>query len=356
MRTRFSTVRHWLRTNLFADPLNTALTLLLLAAAVAWLPPFVQWALFNAEIAPEAAACRARDPAGACWGVVVEKYRFILLGRYPLADAWRPMTASVLLLATVLVVAARRLRASAVAVFAGLALPVLSVALLSGGFLGLQTVPSELWGGLPLTLLLTMGGIGGALPLGIAIAYGRRSRLPALRWLLTAYVELIRGIPLISVLFVAAFLFPLFFPSGVSLDMLGRVGIAIVLFAAAYLSETVRGGLQALPAGQTAAAEALGLSDWQIQRYIVLPQVLRAIAPSLANSAIALFKDTSLVTVVSLYELTGALSLALAGDPQWRPYFLEASLFLAAIYWSGCFAISCWSNALARVDFSPHSK
>ena len=210
----------------------------------------------------------------------------------------------------------------------------------------LERVPTELWGGLPLTLLLTTVGMAGALPLGIAVAYGRRSRLPVLRGILTGYVELARGIPLVAALFVASFLLPLFFPDGMALDMLWRVLIAIVLFAAAYLSEIIRGGLQAIPPGQLDAAAALGFTPWQAQRHVVLPQVLGAVAPSLANSAIALFKDTSLVTVVSLYELTGSLGLALAGDPQWRPFYLEAWLFLAAIYWLGCALLARLSRQL----------
>lgn len=339
--------QRWLRTNLFPDTFNSLLTLLLLGVALVWLPPLLQWAVFNARFAPDAAACAALDHTGACWGVVAEKYRFILLGRYPADTYWRPVTASLLVIATLTLAATGRLRNARAIAFTVLAVPPTCIALLAGGVLGLSPVPSELWGGLPLTLLLTTGGMLGALPIAVAVAYGRRSELPALRWLLTAYVELVRGMPLVSVLFVAAFLFPLFFPSGVSLDMLSRVAIAIVLFAAAYLSETVRGGLLALPSGQATAAAALGMSNWQIQRHVVLPQVLKAIAPSLANSAIALFKDTSLVIVVSLYELTGSLGLTMSGDPQWRPYFLEAYLFLAAIYWLGCFAISRWSNRTA---------
>ncbi len=347
MTQRPGTLRHWLQTHLFPDTFNTVLSLLVLAIALACLPPLVQWSLLNAHFSPDAAACAAGEHAGACWGVVVEKIRFILLGRYPADALWRPVVASLLVVGTVLLASLGKLRGTLSAIVALLLVPALCVALLGGGFLGLTVVPSELWGGLPLTLLLTVGGMVGALPLAIATAYGRRSELPTLRWLLTAYVELVRGIPLVSVLFVAAFLFPLFFPSGTSIDMLTRVLIAIILFAAVYLSEVVRGGLQAVPAGQREAAAALGMTGWQIQRHIVLPQVLQAVAPSLANSAIALFKDTSLVTVVSLYELTGSLGLTMSGDPQWRPYFLEAYLFVALIYWLGCFTLSQWSNRLA---------
>jgi general L-amino acid transport system permease protein len=335
-----------LRRRLFGDPLSTAFTLLVAAALATWLPPLLRWAVLNAELRPDAAACTALDHAGACWGVVAEKARFILLGRYPGDESWRPITAAGLIVASWLAVAFGRIGGRAALL--ALALPPLVAIPLLSGFAGLAPVPTELWGGLPLTLLLTAGGMAGALPLGIAVAYGRRSTLPVLRGLLTAYVELARGIPLIAALFVASFMLPLFFPDGMALDMLWRVLIAIVLFAAAYLSEIIRGGLQAIRPGQLDAAAALGLSAWQTQRWIVLPQVLRAAAPSLANSAIALFKDTSLVTVVSLYELTGSLGLALAGDGEWRPFYLEAWLFLAAIYWLGCALLARISAAIPR--------
>ena len=324
-----------LRRALFGDPVATAISLAILAAVAFTLPPLIRWALLNARFAPDAAACDALDHAGACWGVVTEKYRLILLGRYPQDEAWRPVVTSLLMGGGWLAGAAGVLRGRTLAALLGLA-PLAAAALLAGGVGGLAEVPAERWGGLPLTLLITATGLAGALPLGIAIAYGRRARLPVLRGLLTAAVELARGIPLVAVLFMASFLLPLLLPEGTGPGMLGRVLIAIVLVAAAYLSEIVRGGLQALPTGQRDAATALGLTPWQIERSIVLPQVLRAVAPSLANSAIALFKDSALVTVVSLYELTGALGLALAGDPQWRAYQLEAYIFLAAIYWAGC--------------------
>ena len=334
-----------LRRRFFGDGLNTALTLLVLAALALCLPPLLNWAVINARFAPDAAACETLDHAGACWGVVAEKARFILLGRYPADQAWRPFLAAGLITGSWLAAAFGWLRGGKLASALFLA-PLLALPLLGGGLAGLSDVPTELWGGLPLTLLLTSAGMAGALPLGIAVAYGRRSALPVLRGLLTGYVELARGIPLVAALFVASFLLPLFFPDGVAVDMLWRVLIAIVLFAAAYLSEIVRGGLQAFPAGQLDAALALGFNRWQTQRWIVLPQVLRDVAPSLANSAIALFKDTSLVTIVSLYELTGSLGLALAGDPQWRPFYLEAWLFIAAIYWLGCALLAKVSQRL----------
>ncbi|MCK6393779.1 amino acid ABC transporter permease [Zoogloea sp.] len=336
-----------LRRALFGDPLNAALSLLTLTALALALPPLVDWALIKARFIPDVTACEALDGQGACWGVVTEKARFILLGRYPTEQGWRPALAAGLIAGSWLAAALGWLHGRTL-ITALVVLPLLALPVLAGGFAGLDAVPTELWGGLPLTLLLTGIGMAGALPIGIAVAYGRRSPLPLLRGLLTAYVELARGIPLVAALFVASFLLPLFFPGDLAPDMLWRVLIAIVLFAAAYLSEIIRGGLQAFPEGQCSAAAALGFSPWQVQRWIVLPQVLRHVAPSLANSAIALFKDTSLVTIVSLYELTGALGLALSGDAQWRPFYLEAWLFIAAIYWLGCVLLARISRRLAQ--------
>ena len=337
----------WLRRNLFADAFSTLTTLVLLGGALYLLPGLVDWMLLQAVFKPDAGACQAVNHAGACWGVVAEKYRFILFGRYPYAEQWRPLLATALLL-LVIVASGRRLLARGPLLAAWLlALPSFFV-LMGGGCCGLAPVGSDQWGGLPLTLLLATAGMLLALPLAILVALGRQSSLPLLRGLCMLYVELVRGVPLISVLFLASFLFPIILPQGFSIDVLLRVQAGIVLFAAAYLAETVRGGLQAVPGGQRDAAAALGLRHWQAMRWIILPQALRAVIPSMANSAVSVFKDTSLVTVVSLYELTGSLSLALAGDAEWRSFYLEGYLFIALIYWIGCYSMSRFSGNLER--------
>ncbi len=204
-------------------------------------------------------------------------------------------------------------------------------------------MPTDLWGGLPLTILLAVFAIVLAGPLAVGVALGRRSQLPVIRALCTVYIELVRGVPLISVLFMASFMFPLFMPAGWSPDVLIRVLVGLVLFSAAYLAEVVRGGLQAIPRGQVEAAQALGLGTWATQRQVVLPQALAIVVPGIMNSFIAIFKDTSLVTIVSLYELTGALGLALNSDANWRPFKIEAYLFITAIYFGGCLAMSRYS-------------
>jgi general L-amino acid transport system permease protein len=216
-------------------------------------------------------------------------------------------------------------------------------ALMYGGVAGLLVVTTDRWGGLPLTIMLASLSIVLAFPLSVLVALGRRSRLPAIRTFCIIYVELIRGVPLISVLFMASVMFPLFMPQGLTIDVLVRVLVGITLFAAAYMAEIVRGGLQAIPKGQVEAADSLGLTYWQTQRKIVLPQALAMVVPGIMNNFISIFKDTSLVTIVSLYELTGALGLALNSDADWRPFKIEGYLFITLIYFIFCFAMSRYS-------------
>ena len=332
----------WLRSNLFASVPNAVLSLVLIGIAFWLVSGFIRWGVFQAVFAADADACQAARGVGACWGVVNEKARLILLGRYPRAEHWRPALATLLLVGLVVASCSRffwkpwllALWAVVLAVF---------FALMSGGVLGLTPVTTDQWGGLPLTILLTVISMTMAFPIAVAVALGRRSNLPAIKSLCVVYVELVRGVPLISVLFMASFMFPLFMPVGKSPDVLIRVIVGITLFAAAYMAEIIRGGLQSLPKGQIEAAASLGLGYWQTQIKIVLPQALGAVVPSIMNNFISLFKDTSLVTIVSLYELTGALSLAVGSDPNWRPFKIEAYLFIAAIYFVCCFAMSRYS-------------
>jgi general L-amino acid transport system permease protein len=332
----------WLRRNLFGDWKSTATTIAIVALAVIYLPPLANWAVFRAVFEPSLTDCQAARGIGACWGVVSEKYRFIILGRYPFEQQWRPEIATALLLGLLVVSCTRRFWRPWLVPLWVVVLAAFFV-LMSGGYFGLTPVPTDLWGGLPLTIMLATLGIVFAFPLAVLVALGRRSHMPAIRSLCIVYVELIRGIPLISVLFMASFLFPLFMPMGKSPDVLLRVLVGLTLFAAAYLAETVRGGLQAIPKGQIEAAESLGLTYWQTQKKIVLPQALSIVVPAIMNSFIAIFKDTSLVTIVSLYELTGSMQLALNSDADWRPYKIEGYLFIALIYFVFCFAMSRYS-------------
>jgi general L-amino acid transport system permease protein len=338
---RTSGVAAKIRAGLFADWMSTLATLVMLAAAAYVLPTFIEWALVKAVFRPDANACQAARGEGACWGVIAEKWRFIVFGRYPFEQQWRPEVATVLLLGLVTMSCIRAFWKWWLGVLWLVVIPAFFW-LMGGGF-GLPKVPTDLWGGLPLTVMLATFSIVFAFPLSILVALGRRSSLPAIRTLCVFYVELIRGVPLISVLFMASFLFPLFLPVGQSPDVLLRVLVGITLFAAAYLAETVRGGLQAIPNGQVEAARSLGLTYSQTQRKIVLPQALAIVVPGIMNSFIAIFKDTSLVTIVSLYELTGAMSLALNSDANWRPFKIEGYIFIALVYFAFCFAMSRYS-------------
>ena len=332
----------WIHRNLFGNWPTTLGTLILGALLLWMLPHILGWTLFRAVWEANADACRL-DGAGACWGVITEKYRLILFGRYPFEEQWRPLVATLLMLAL--------LAASCTRAFWKPWLAILWVAVLAafftimfGGVLGLNRVETDRWGGLPLTILLASLSMAVAFPIALVVALGRRSNLPAIRSVCTIYVELIRGVPLISVLFMASFMFPLFMPQGFTIDVLIRVLVGITLFAAAYMAEVIRGGLQAIPKGQMEAAATLGLSYWQTQRKIVLPQALSMVVPGIVNGFISTFKDTSLVTIVSLYELTGAMGLALNSDADWRPFKIEGYLFIASIYFIFCFSMSRYSR------------
>lgn len=335
----------WLRKNLFSSVPNALLTLL-----VAWmlwriLPPLVEWAFGRATwFADDPAECRAA--AGACWAFITTKHRFILFGLYPYDQQWRALAASALIVGLLAASCDRRLWDRRLMLLWLVALAIAGVLML-GGIFGLPYVPSEQWGGLPLTLILSVVGIGGAFPLAIVLALGRRSRLPAIRALSVAYIELIRGVPLVSVLFMASVMFPLFLPEGISIDKVLRAQVGFILFAAAYLAEAVRGGLQSVPQGQFEAADALGLSTGQKMRLIILPQALRAAIPPIVNQFIATFKDTSLVVIIGLYDLLTTTKTALT-DPPWRPYYVEGYVAAGLIYFAFCFFLSRTSQRLER--------
>ncbi|MCX8516559.1 MAG: amino acid ABC transporter permease, partial [Rhodoferax sp.] len=271
----------WIKSNLFGN-LSTSLgTIAIVLLLLALLPRLVGWAFVNAVWAKDYDACHSA--AGACWGVVTEKYRIIIFGRYPFEEQWRALVA-VLALLGLLVVSCMRAFWKLWLAALWLAVLALFFTLMYGGVLGLSRVETDRWGGLPLTLLLASLSMSMAFPVALVVALGRRSNLPAIRSLCTVYVELIRGVPLISVLFMASFMFPLLMPQGFNIDVLVRVLAGITLFAAAYMAEVIRGGLQAVPKGQMEAAATLGLSYWQTQRKIVLPQALAMVVPGIMNN------------------------------------------------------------------------
>lgn len=338
-----------LQARLFFSPAAGLISLVALGLSIwaGW--QLLDWGVLKAVAAPDYALCKAA-PHGACWGFVAEKWRLILFGRYPYEQQWRPALATGAVLAMLLASAWPALwtRRGARALAAGWLLAFgLFFTLMQGGVFGLEPTGTERWGGLPLTVILTLIGMGASAPIGVVLALARRSSLPLLRSLAVAYIELVRGVPLITVLFVATFVFPLVLPAAWRLDPFWRVVIGIVLFQAAYMAETVRGGLQSIPRAQHEAATSLGLRYWQTQRAVILPQALVAVIPAFVNNLLSTFMDTSLVTVVSMYDLTGSLRLAL-GDPRWRDFFIEGYLFIAAIYFCASFLMSRYSLWLER--------
>jgi general L-amino acid transport system permease protein len=337
----------WLRANLFGD-WRTGLSTLIIGGLLLWfVPRLFDWAVLSAVWSADLKACRAAEGVGACWGVITEKYRVIIFGRYPFEQQWRPLVATALMVAMLIASCTRPFWRPWLAVLWAMVLAVVFV-LMYGNVFGLAKVETDRWGGLPLTLLLATLSIAMAFPIALVVALGRRSDLPAIRAFCTVYVELIRGVPLISLLFMASFMFPLFMPQGLTIDVLIRVLVGITLFTAAYLAEVIRGGLQAIPKGQLEAAATLGLSYWQTQRKIVLPQALAMVVPSIMNSFISVFKDTSLVSIVSLYELTGALDMAINADADWKPFKLQGYVFIAVIYFIFCFSMSRYSRWVER--------
>jgi general L-amino acid transport system permease protein len=345
----------WCRTNLFGSWWSTAITLLLGYLILRLLADFISWAVvhaiwsvpYDAEGHPDNAACQNAKGIGACWAVISDKYRLILFGRYPYDEQWRPALCVALFIG-LYVASAIRLFWRKELVLIWLVTLVLIGLLMWGGVLGLAPVPEDYWGGLPITLILATFGLAFAFPLAVLVALGRRStKLPAVKILCVLYVELIRGVPLIALLFMASVMFPLFMPEGVNIDKLLRAQIAIILFAAAYLAEVVRGGLQALPKGQAEAGDALGLTYWQKTGLIILPQALRLVIPPLVNTFIGFFKDTSLVLIIGTFDLLYMGKIALS-DPPWQSFSTEVYLMLAVIYIAFCFAMSKYSRGLER--------
>jgi len=345
----------WARTNLFNGIFSSIVTLVF-GAAILWaVYGFIQWGIINAVWwVPTTAAgtldptsCRAVHGVGACWAAIHDKWRFILFGRYPYDQQWRAGICIALFLALFYVSADRRFWNKWLAVIWTVTLIAIGV-LMWGGVFGLDYVPQDEWGGLPITLILSTFGLAFAFPLSVLVALGRRSTtLPAVKILCVTYVELIRGVPLVALLFMANVMLPLFLPEGVNFDKLIRAQVAIILFAAAYLAEVVRGGLAALPKGQAEAADALGLTYWQKTLKITLPQALRLVIPPLVNTFIGFFKDTSLVLTIGILDLLTASKTAMA-DPVWQGVSTEIYIMIAIIYAAFCYTMSSYSRSVER--------
>ena len=326
-----------LRQRLFASWSDAAITLVCLYIVWRLSVPLVHWLLLDATWnGTTREDCKG---SGACWVFVKMRFGQFMYGQYPGPERWRVDLLGLLVLGGVaLGLWRRQFVIQTVAVLA-----VVGVWLLHGG-LGLKVVETRQWGGLMLTLFLAVYAGLIAVPLGIVLALGRRSRLPVIRIVSVVFIEFWRGVPIITVIFLASILLPLIMPTGFGVDRLARAVIGLAFVIAAYMAEAVRGGLQAVPDGQPEAAQALGLGYWRIQRMIVLPQALRIALPAMTNEFIALFKNTTLVLIVSIFDLLGIAQAALA-DPAWVGMNMEAYVFAGAIYWFACFGLSQWSRS-----------
>ncbi len=347
----------WLRQRFFATWSSGAASLIALALMLWLAPPLWRWLVTDSVLGP-ANLETCLKAKGACWAFLYDKWRLILFGQFTYEEQWRAglaVIAFIVMVALSCVPALWSTRTKRRFLFLSWAVALAAIsALMRGGVFGLDVVEVRLWGGLPLTILIASVGCVSAFLLGIVLALGRRCDMPILRWLCVGFIEFMRGVPLISLLFMSMIVFPLIVPPDVNVAQLVRAQVAFALFFAAYMAEAIRGGLQAIPRGQTLAAEAIGLGYWQMQTRIVLPQALGLVIPSLVNIFIAAFKDTSLVVIISMLDLLGTTNAAKA-DPKWWGLFVEAYLFIAAIYLFFCAAMSQFSRRLeARVGSARH--
>ncbi|WP_284180215.1 amino acid ABC transporter permease [Rhabdaerophilum sp. SD176] len=335
---------------MFGTPLNAALSAVFLGGLLWILPGLLRWLVFDAAFLPaEPRTCQAA--AGACWSFVFAKSSQILFGIYPPDERWRPGLACVLIL-VLLGWSVRPTSWNGRLFLLWAATLVLVIWIMAGGY-GLPFVPTSSWGGLPVTLILTVVAIGIAFPLSILLALGRRSEMPVVSVMCVLFIETVRGLPLLSILFVASIMLPLFVPEALLPDKFVRALIALTLFASAYLAEVIRGGLQAVPRGQYEGAKALGLGYWRMQRLVILPQAIRIVIPALANTIIVMIKNTSLVLVVGLFDLISSGKAALA-DPAWPSPSAETYLFIGAIYFTLAFSFARFADFLERRNKTGH--
>ena len=343
----------WMRKNLFSSPINSLLTLASLYLLFKYVPPVIRWAIFDANWLGSTRDACTND--GACWVFIKVRFMQFMFGFYPPDQYWRVVTSFAIfgvLIAWLLI--DKTPKKGWVAAFTILVYPIIAFVLFYGG-MGLPVVETHKWGGLMLTLILATIGMFFALPFGIILALGRRSAMPIPRMLSVMFIELWRGVPLITVLFMSSVMLPLFMPEDFRIDKLVRALIGISLFQSAYMAEVVRGGLQALPKGQQEAADALGLGYWQSMFLIILPQALKTVIPGIVNTFIELFKDTTLVLIIGLMDLLAIIQAAFT-DTKWLGFSVEGYVFAGLLYWIFCFSMSQYSQHLERKLHTGHKR
>lgn len=341
----------WIKANLLSTWGNAILTIISVAAIALLVWRALDWGLFSAVLSGKDGSACARPGAGACWPFITHKLGLFMYGRYPAPERWRVDLTYLLALAGLVPLMIPRVPGKLwLSLYLLVVFPIVGFLLVRGGVPGLPYVSTELWGGLFLTLVVASVGIAASFPIGILLALGRRSELPIVRWASIAFIEFVRGVPLVTVLFMASVMLPLFLPPDVTFDKLLRALIGVALFSAAYLAEVIRGGLQAIPRGQYEAADALGLSYAQKMGFIVLPQALKLVIPGIVNSFISLFKDTSLVLIIGLFDLLGIVQQSISADAKWFSPQTAATgyVFAGAVFWVFCFGMSRYSAFLER--------
>ena len=348
----------WCRQHLFSNWVNSLITLLVIYFLYQLIPWFLDWSVFSADfwtnykgelIVDRTFCSRVADPEGdhgACWAIIIVRFYQFMYGFYPSEQVWRVNLTYFLLVVALLPLLIEKIPGRKHLIKFTIAFPIVAFILLYGGF-GFQIIPTNKWGGLLVTLVLGVFGIAIAFPLGILLALGRRSQLPVISMFCTLFIEFIRGVPLITLLFFGMVMLPLFLPEGLNLDGLVRVLVAVTLFQAAYMAEVIRGGLQAIPRGQYEAAQSVGLSYWQMNRKIILPQAIRISIPSIVNTSIGLFKDTTLVIIIGLLDLLGIGRGALA-DATWMGLSNEVYVFVALVFFIFTFSMSRYSLYLEK--------
>lgn len=340
----------WLRANLLSTPFNIALTVVVALLLIWAVPALVKFLIVDAVwTGSDRDACLEsvqHREIGACWPFVWERLPYFIYGSYPIPERWRvDVFFAMLAIGVVWLLWLNAPRRDLGALYFFVVLPIGSYVLLHGfEAIGLPVVDTVLWGGVLVTIVLSAVGIVVSLPIGIVLALGRRSRMPAVRLLSTVFIEFVRGVPLITVLFMSSVMLPVFLPPGANFDKLLRALIGVALFTSAYMAETVRGGLQAIPRGQYEGAKALGLPYWRMMQMIILPQALKIVIPGIVNSFISLFKDTSLVLIIGLFDLLGIVQLNFT-DANWATYKTPATgyVFAAFVFWLFCFGMSRYS-------------
>jgi len=342
----------WARVNLFATIPNTILTILAVLFLLWLVPPIIDWAFISADWSGDNRDACTRE--GACWVFIKVWFRQLMYGRYPVDEIWRINFAYFIAIAAGVLLFVPGLRGKPwIGLFLLVGFPIIAFFLFVGDSFGLPGVETPLWGGLFLTLVISGVGIAASLPIGVVLALGRRSSMPVVRAMCITFIELWRGVPLITVLFMASVMFPLFLPEGLNFDKLLRALLGVMFFSSAYMAEVVRGGLQALPKGQYEAAQALGLSFWKMMGLVILPQALKLVIPGIVNTFIGLFKDTTLVLIIGLFDFLGMVQLA-GTNPDWLGFAIEGYVFTAFGFWIFCFSMSRYSQHLEKKLHTGH--